>query len=223
MAESAPLLILDRVRICVEGACLIERFDLELHAGDSATVTGPPGSGKSLLLRVAAGLEPPASGTVKLSTPLRAFIFQSGGLISNTSVIDNLLLPLFYRGQSKAQALPKVEAALEYFGLDAVAKDRPGSLVNESRRLVQYARAMALEARLIFIEEPFASLSRQSSSRVSEWLAGGLIAGKIAAMMTAADPAALQGLAGRVLPLSGGGELGVFVDTLDEALEEVTD
>lgn len=222
-ADSPPVLTLAGVRICVDGACLIERFDLELKAGDSTTVCGPPGSGKSLLLRVAAGLEAPAGGTVKITAPLRAFIFQSGGLISNASVTDNLLLPLFYRGLNKAQALPKVEAALEYFGLDAVAKERPGSLVGESRRLAQYARAMALEAALVYIEEPFASLSRHSAARVSEWLAGGLMAGKIAAMMTAADASTLQGLAGRVLPLSGGGELGLFVDTLDEALEEVTE
>lgn len=223
MTDRASLLTLAGVRICVEGACLIERFDLDLQAGDSATVSGPPGSGKSLLLRVAAGLEPPAGGTVKISAPLRAFIFQSGGLISNTSVTDNLLLPLFYRGLSKAEALPRVQSALEYFGLDAVAKDRPGTLVGESRRLVQYARAMALDAQLLFIEEPFASLSRPSAVRAGEWLAGGLRAGKIAALMTATDTAALQGLAGRVFPLSGSGELGLFVDTLDEGLEEVTE
>ena len=217
MSDAAPLLTLANVRICADGGCLIERFDLALIAGESATVTGPPGCGKSLLLRVAAGLEPPAGGLVKIGTPQRAFIFQTGGLISNTSVTDNLLLPLFYRGLNKAQALPRVEAALTHFGLEAVADDRPGSLVGESRRLVQYARAMALEAALLYIEEPFAALSRQAALRVREWLAGGLAAGKLAAMLTAADPAALQGLAGRVLTLSGGGELGFSAEPTPEA------
>ena len=201
----APLLEMRGVRVEADGKPVIVDLDLDLAPGERVAVVGPPGCGKTTLLRVAAGLEPPARGTVTLRAARPAFIFRDGGLISNASVADNLLLPLFYQGLDKTAGMPRVEAALAQFGLSAHAGERPGALVQETRQLVQLARAAALDCDLLMFEEPGAMLSASIAAKVRHWLAGRLAAGKLALMASATDPATLGAdFPGRIIRLTGG-------------------
>lgn len=203
--SATPLLEMRGVRVEADGEPVIADLDLALSPGESVAVVGPPGCGKTTLLRVAAGLEPPALGVVTLRAARPAFIFRDGGLISNASVADNLLLPLFYQGLDKSAGLPKVEAALAEFGLAAHAGERPGALVQETRQLVQLARAAALECDLLMFEEPGAMRSASASAKVRNWLSGRLAAGKLALMASATDPASLGAdFSGRIIRLTGG-------------------
>ena len=203
---TAPLLTLRGVRISAGGATLLDRFDFSLAAGEAAALIGPPGCGKSLLLRVAAGLEHPAAGDRHIAPCRCAFVFQKGGLISNITVEENLLLPLYYQRLTPFIARERAGAALEDFGLSAVADQRPGELLNEARLMAQFARAAALTVDLLFLDEPFPQLSRPAAARVGQWLKTEVAAGKLAVLMTSVEREAVPRIPTRCLELSGPGE-----------------
>lgn len=216
MLETAtpPLLLtLNSVRIVAGGATLIDEFDFRLAAGEAAAFVGPPGCGKALLLRVAAGLDRPAAGERHVAPCRCAFVFQKGGLISNVTVEENLLLPLYYQGLNHAAARGRASAALEDFGLSAVACQRPGKLLNETRLTVQFARAAALDVDLLFLDEPFPYFSRSSAGRVEQWLQSGVGAGRLAVLMTGAERDAVPHLPTRCLELDGPDRSGPRDDT----------
>jgi putative ABC transport system ATP-binding protein len=200
-----PLLVLDRVRIRGRDGVLIDRFDLELAPGQAVALMGPSGCGKSLLLRVAAGLDRPDAGERRASESLRAgFVFQEGGLLRNVTVEENLLVPLYYsrRGLGQSAARQTALAALERFGVAGVAGERPGDLLNETRILVQIARAAALEANLLFLDDPFPLLAVPAETRVARWIAAGLAESRLAVMMTAVEPQSVpRDLSPVVVPL----------------------
>jgi ABC-type nitrate/sulfonate/bicarbonate transport system ATPase subunit len=203
--EPLPLLALDRVRIRGRAGILIDRFDLTLAAGESVALMGPSGCGKSLLLRVAAGLDRPDGGSRRAAESLRpGFVFQEGGLLRNVTVEENLRLPLYYRGVGSAAAHAAAHTALDEFGVGGVAHARPSELLNETRILVQMARAAALQANLIFLDDPFPLLAETAESRVVRWIASRLEKSELALMMTAVEPVSIpQLLAPRVVPLGG--------------------
>lgn len=202
-APDTPLLALEGVSIRARGAVLIDGLDLELSAGEFVALLGPSGCGKSLLLRVAAGLDRPDTGERRLfatgsaSAPRAAFVFQEGGLLRNVTVLENLRLPLYYRGLGYGAAGEAAVAALEEFGVAAVADERPSELLNETRVLVQFARAAALQADLLFLDDPFPQLAQPAEARVVRWLVAGLEKSKLAVMMTAVEPKSVPSIPGR--------------------------
>jgi ABC-type nitrate/sulfonate/bicarbonate transport system ATPase subunit len=200
-ARSAPLLSLQGVRVRARGAVLIDGFDMELSSGEAVALVGPSGCGKSLLLRIAAGLDQPDGGERRAGDSRAAFVFQEGGLVRNVTVAENLRLPLYYKGLGYGAARDAASAALDAFGLTAVGDERPSDLLNETRLLVQFARAAAIDADLLFLDEPFSQLSRSAVARVGRWLAGELEKGKLAVMMSAVEPQSLPPIPVRILDL----------------------
>ena len=212
-ASPTPLLALEGVRVrAPRGAVLVERFDLDLAAGESAALVGASGCGKTLLLRVAAGLDRPDAGERRVSgsASRSAFVFQEGGLLRNVTVLENLRLPLYYRGIGSRAAGDAALAALEKFGVAAVADERPGGLLNETRILVQCARAAAMEADLLFLDEPFPQLSRHATGRVARWLEDELATGRRAVLMTGVDPESVPSFPGGRFRAIGLGRLTPF-------------
>jgi ABC-type nitrate/sulfonate/bicarbonate transport system ATPase subunit len=207
-ATPPPLLTLTSVRIDAGGATLVEEFDFRLAAGQAAAFVGPPGCGKALLLRVAAGLERPAAGERHAAPCRSAFVFQRGGLISNVTVEENLLLPLYYQRLKHAAARDRASAALEDFGLSAVARHLPGKLLDETRLTVQFARAAALDVDMLFLDEPFPHFSRHTAARVEQWLQSGVGAGRLAVLMTGAERDAVPNLPTRCLEIGRPGRFG---------------
>lgn len=205
MAEAggAPaVLVLDGVRIRARGEILVDGFDFRLASGEAAALVGPSGCGKSLLLRVAAGLERPDAGERRVAASRAAFVFREGGLVRNVTVAENLRLPLYYRGLGDAAARDAAASALEMFGVAGAAEERPSELLNETRILVQFARAAALETDLLFLDEPFPQLSRTAAARVERWLGDEVEKGGLAVMMTGVEPQSVPQIPTRVVDLA---------------------
>ena len=148
----------------------VDRLDLE--AGERLAVLGPNGAGKTTLLRLLAGLDAPTSGSVELDAePVSTsdldvrrrigYATQRPGLLS-TSVLRNVELPLRWRGASRATRQAKALAALERLGVAHLADRKALSLSGGEAQRVSLARALALEPRVLLLDEPAAGLDAEA-------------------------------------------------------------
>lgn len=153
------------------GARLQALEDLTFHLPRRAfvTVVGPSGCGKTTLLKVLAGLISPRLGTVQLDgAPLgppgkdRAMVFQTPALLPWRSVLRNVSYGLELKGVPQPRAVSKAAEFLELVGLHGFAESYPGELSEGMRQRVNLARALAVEPRLLLLDEPFAALDAQT-------------------------------------------------------------
>ncbi len=161
-------------------------FNLEVKAGEFVAVTGPSGSGKTTFLTIAGLLESPSSGIYeldgqdvsRLSDDARSrlrnekigFIFQAFNLIPDLTVLDNIEVPLRYRGMKAAERKQRAMAALERVGLAARAKHLPNQLSGGQQQRVAIARALAGSPRFLLADEPTGNLDTHMARAVMELL-----------------------------------------------------
>jgi len=151
--------------------------DITLNIGDGefVCVIGPSGCGKTTLLNIIAGLEAPTEGCVTLdgvpiedAGPDRAVIFQESALFPWLTVIENVRFGLRLAGKNKAQ---QDEIALRWLKMVQLAhyKDyRPHQLSGGMKQRVALARALALDSKILLMDEPFAALDKQTRNKLRE-------------------------------------------------------
>jgi thiamine transport system ATP-binding protein len=155
----------------------VDAVDLELPAGSVTAVLGPSGCGKSTLLRAIAGLEQPASGSVTYAgqdlahvpTHRRGFalMFQDGQLFPHQNVARNVGYPLRLRRTSAKALADRVAELLDLVGLDGFADRMPATLSGGERQRVALARSLAVEPRLLLLDEPLSALDRGLRERLA--------------------------------------------------------
>ena len=161
-------------------------FNLTVNEGEFVAVTGPSGSGKTTFLTIAGLLEAFSAGTYKLDgidvsrmgdgerSRIRnqkiGFIFQAFNLIPDLSVLDNIEVPLRYRGMNSAERRKRAADALARVGLSARAKHYPAELSGGQQQRVAIARALAGEPRLLLADEPTGNLDSAMARSVMELL-----------------------------------------------------
>ncbi len=159
----------------------VDHVDLAVPAGSVVAVLGPSGCGKSTLLRAVAGLEVPASGAVEYdgqdlaSTPTHkrgfALMFQDGQLFEHLDVAANISYPLRLRHspahRTRAARAERVTELLELVGLEGYADRSPGTLSGGERQRVALARALAVDPRLLLLDEPLSALDRGLRERLA--------------------------------------------------------
>lgn len=147
-----------------------------IRAGETLAIIGPSGAGKSSLLSIAAGLEPPAEGTVTFTIggqqvdalTLRAnsgFIFQQFHLMPELDAIGNLALPLRLKGNKAAFDI--AASWLEKVGLQDRARHRPHQLSGGEQQRIALARAFVTQPRFLFADEPTGNLDARTSDSVA--------------------------------------------------------
>ena len=155
----------------------VDHVDLVVPAGSVVAVLGPSGCGKSTLLRAVAGLEVPASGTVSYDghdlagTPTHrrgfALMFQDGQLFEHLDVAANIAYPLRLRHRSRADQRSRAHELLALVGLEGYADRLPATLSGGERQRVALARALAVEPRLLLLDEPLSALDRGLRERLA--------------------------------------------------------
>jgi ABC-type sulfate/molybdate transport systems ATPase subunit len=146
--------------------------ELDVGAGERVAVLGPNGAGKTTLLRLLAGLEAPTAGTVEIDgVPIAdadldhrrriGYATQRPALLS-TSVIRNVELPLRWRGLDRQARTSAATAALERLNVGRLADRKALSLSGGEAQRVSLARALALEPRLLLLDEPAAGLDAEA-------------------------------------------------------------
>src|SRR5215207_2851398 len=158
----------------------LDNVSLEIPDGDLTALLGPSGGGKSTLLRVIAGLETPDDGSVAFSgedatglPPQRrnvGFVFQHYAAFKHMSVARNVAFGLEIRKRSKAEIERRVKELLELVHLEAFAHRRPSQLSGGQRQRMALARALAVEPRVLLLDEPFGALDAQVRKELRVWL-----------------------------------------------------
>jgi sulfate transport system ATP-binding protein len=148
--------------------------------GSLTALLGPSGSGKSTLLRVIAGLEVPDSGTVLIegedvtSRPARTrgvgFVFQHYAAFKHMTVADNVAFGLSVRRRPKPEIKAKVAELLELVGLAHLGGRYPSQLSGGQRQRMALARALAVEPRVLLLDEPFGALDARVREELRAWL-----------------------------------------------------
>jgi sulfate transport system ATP-binding protein len=155
-----------------------------IESGELVALLGPSGSGKTSLLRIIAGLDQPDSGTVRLydedatGTSARdrhvGFVFQHYALFRHLTVFENIAFGLRVRPAAtrppEAEIRERVRKLLELIQLDWLGDRYPNQLSGGQRQRVALARALAVEPRVLLLDEPFGSLDAKVRKELRRWL-----------------------------------------------------
>ena len=156
--------------------------DFEIHQGEFCAIVGTSGSGKSTLLNMLAGLEKPTKGEIiiggqhieklkedELVSFRRdnvGFIFQSFHLIGTMNALENVALPLTSRGEGRTSRLKKADQMLELVNLKKHKKHLPNQMSGGQQQRVGVARALVVNPKIIFADEPTGNLDSHTSEEV---------------------------------------------------------
>jgi NitT/TauT family transport system ATP-binding protein len=188
------------------GPPILENVDLDVGAGQFVSLIGASGSGKTSVLRAVTRLLEPQSGTVELDVPPHdvGFLFQDDALLPWRTALDNVALGLRIRGAGRAAALGTADQWLARLGLDGFGHRYPRQLSGGQRKRVALAQVLALEPRLLLMDEPFASLDAIVRVRLTEDLLGWVERQRLTVLLVTHDLEEAIGLSDVVYVLSRG-------------------
>jgi len=153
----------------------LSNIDLEVRDNEFVTVIGPSGCGKTTLLRIIAGLIPYDQGEVSIDGravtgpgPERAVVFQNFALMPWADVLSNVAFGLEIRGASKDECLTKAIELIKLVGLQGFERRLPKELSGGMQQRVGLARALAVNPRILLMDEPFGALDEQTRRLLQE-------------------------------------------------------
>ena len=166
----------------------LKGVNLSIARGDFVAVMGPSGSGKSTTMNILGCLDTPTSGTFRfrgvevqsLSRDQRSmlrrrylgFVFQGFNLLARTSALENVELPLLYRGETKKARREAAERSLDKVGLLPWASHTPAELSGGQQQRVAIARALVTDPDVLLADEPTGNLDTERSIEIMELLSG---------------------------------------------------
>jgi len=165
----------------------LDGVDLDIEAGGFVAIMGPSGSGKSTAMNIIGCLDTPTAGEYlfrdvhveRLTRDKRArlrrlhlgFVFQGFNLLARTSALENVELPLVYRGEGASARHATARAALESVGLTGWEHHTPGELSGGQQQRVAIARALVTQPSVLLADEPTGNLDTQRGREIMELIA----------------------------------------------------
>ncbi|MBQ9166424.1 MAG: ABC transporter ATP-binding protein [Oscillospiraceae bacterium] len=163
---------------------VLKDIDLAVEEGEYIAIMGPSGSGKNTLMNLIGCLDRPTSGTrilqgedldgvdddrmADIRNQKIGFVFQNAELLPGLSALENVALPLVYRGVKKTERIERAKAMLERVGLGDRMEFKPNQLSGGQCQRVAIARAMVGGPSLLLADEPTGALDTQSGQQVME-------------------------------------------------------
>jgi sulfate transport system ATP-binding protein len=158
----------------------LEDVSLEVPTGSLVALLGPSGSGKSTLLRIIAGLEQADAGAIRIAeedvsgtSPQErgiGFVFQHYAAFKHMTVFENVAFGLRIRRRPRAEIKQRVHELLELVQLEGMAKRYPSQLSGGQRQRMGLARALAVDPKVLLLDEPFGALDAQVRKELRTWL-----------------------------------------------------
>lgn len=161
-------------------------INLKINKGEFVSIMGPSGSGKSTLMNILGCLDQPTTGSYRyegisvetldsvqrslLRRHALGFVFQGFNLLARTSALENVELPLLYRGIKRAQRHAMAREALAQVGIPEKERNAPSELSGGQQQRVAIARALVTKPSTLFADEPTGNLDTQTTSEIMELL-----------------------------------------------------
>ncbi|MCI9200676.1 MAG: ABC transporter ATP-binding protein [Lachnospiraceae bacterium] len=214
----------------------LDHVNLQIHENEFVAIIGQSGSGKSTLMNMLGCLDIPTSGTYMLHdkdvshmsdnelSDIRnkeiGFIFQGFNLIANLTALENVELPLIYRGVGRKERAKLSETALEKVGLAKRKTHKPSEMSGGQQQRVAIARAIAQAPPIILADEPTGNLDSGSTKEIMEILKGLHEEGRTVILITHDNDIAAQ--AKRVIKIMDGRIVSDSADKKEKKEEVVT-
>lgn len=158
----------------------LDQINLEVKTGSLVALIGPSGSGKSTLLRIIAGLEMPDEGRIWLGGKNATyssiqerdigFVFQNYSLFNNMNVYENIAFGLEIRGIDTISIANRVKQLLQLIQLEKMATRYPSQLSGGQKQRIALARALAINPKILLLDEPFGALDVKVRKELRTWL-----------------------------------------------------
>lgn len=171
-------------QIGIEKVNAIKDISFNVNAGEFISIMGPSGSGKTTLMNIIGCLDTPTSGEYHLDdnevsslddNQLAAirnkkigFVFQSFHLLSRSTALNNVMLPLTYAGYGKNDALKKAKRVLDKVGLEDRVNHKPNELSGGQQQRVAIARALVNDPSIVFADEPTGNLDTKTGEEIMD-------------------------------------------------------
>lgn len=171
-------------QIGIEKVNAIKDISFNVNAGEFISIMGPSGSGKTTLMNIIGCLDTPTSGEYHLDdnevsslddNQLAAirnkkigFVFQSFHLLSRSTALNNVMLPLTYAGYGKNEALKKAKRVLDKVGLEDRVSHKPNELSGGQQQRVAIARALVNDPSIVFADEPTGNLDTKTGEEIMD-------------------------------------------------------
>ena len=171
-------------QIGIEKVNAIKDISFSVNAGEFISIMGPSGSGKTTLMNIIGCLDTPTSGEYHLDdnevsslddNQLAAirnkkigFVFQSFHLLSRSTALNNVMLPLTYAGYGKNDALKKAKRVLDKVGLEDRVNHKPNELSGGQQQRVAIARALVNDPSIVFADEPTGNLDTKTGEEIMD-------------------------------------------------------
>jgi len=188
-----------------ESVDALRGVSLAVLPGDFVAIVGPSGSGKSTLMHLLGGLDRPSTGTLRVAgTDVSAmsqddmasvrnrtigFVFQAFQLLPRTTAVDNVAMPLVYRGIRRSERRRRAAAALGAVGMQHRLSHMPNQLSGGEQQRVAIARALVGEPRVILADEPTGNLDTRRGAELLDLLEGLNASRGVAIVVVTHDPA----------------------------------
>ena len=160
----------------------LDGLDFDIYKGEFVAIVGASGSGKSTLLNMLAGLEKPTRGEIEIGrvhiekmterqlVSFRrekvGFIFQAYNLLNTMNALENVALPLSFRGVSRRQRLKEARKYMDLVGVGGQARHMPNQMSGGQQQRVGIARALVVKPQIIFADEPTGNLDSKTTMEV---------------------------------------------------------
>lgn len=209
----------------------LDGVDFEIMEGEFCAIVGPSGSGKSTLLNMMAGLEAPSKGEIIIENiPIQnlneeklvrfrrkfvGFIFQSYQLIQTQTAIENIAFPLSFRGVKKKERMRRAEKILQQMSLEKHRKHLPSQMSGGQQQRVGVARALVMEPKIIFADEPTGNLDTKTSGDIMDLMRKNIVGSDRCLVMVTHDET-LASYADRIIHIRDGKILSIEVKNENE-------